>query len=215
MKKAVIFDLDGVLVNSIPTHFKKHQEILKKVAGYTLTKEYFYSYCNGQVADEFHKRIVKENHLDPSLIKKLNDLNSRYNKTIFLDKVKTFPYVKTILRQLQKKGIKLAVASSSRKKLVNQMLVNNDIKKYFNHIITGDDVTKTKPDPEIFLLARKRLGIKKSECVVIEDALNGFKAAKKAGIDCIGVATSLSKKQFPKGIKYASDHRRIMNLIKN
>jgi HAD superfamily hydrolase (TIGR01509 family) len=213
VKKAIIFDMDGTLINSIPKHFRNHQRIIKEVTGHHLTKEYFYNYCNGSSPKEFYHRILNDNKIPLKLIKDIEKKDKKYLNDEFILSLKVFPYVKTELKALKKQGVKLAVATSSPKKIALKVLENNKLTQYFDVIITKNDVKESKPNPEIFLLARRALGIPKKDCVVIEDAINGFKAAKRAGIDCFGILTSLSKKQLPKYVKPVHDHKELSKAL--
>lgn len=98
-----------------------------------------------------------------------------------------------LIKSLHSKKIPLAVASSSNVKFIDKVLGSLKIKKYFNKIVSGDHVSNGKPDPEIFLLAAKQLGVEPKDCVVIEDAINGMEAAKRAGMKCVGLVESKSE----------------------
>lgn len=213
MKKAVIFDLDGTLVNSVPHYFKIHQKVLKESINYHLTEEYFYKYCNGQSAKEFYKRILKEDHDEPEIIKKMMLLDKKFVQEESAHHIKAFSGVKTILKELSKRNAVLALATSSAKPYVDIVLENNNLRSYFDIIITRDHIEKTKPNPEIFLKARQELGIPKKDCVVVEDAINGFKAAKRAGIDCVGLTTSLSQKQVKPLVTKVADHKSLLMTL--
>ena len=112
-------------------------------------------------------------------------------------------YVKPVLgiieflQKLNKQKFPTALATSSRKTISDYVLENFGIRKYFNHIITGDDVTRAKPDPEIYLKAANNLKIKPFDCIVFEDSISGVEAAKKAGMKVILVMTSHTKKEIP------------------
>jgi len=85
-----------------------------------------------------------------------------------------------------KGNYKLAVASSSSHKLIDIIINRLNIRSFFDDFVSGADVVNSKPDPEIFLLTAKRLGVKPENCLVIEDSSHGVKAAKDAGMKCIG-----------------------------
>lgn len=160
MIQAIIFDMDGTLVNSIPAHFKKYKLIFKEELNFNLTKKDFLTKYNGSNTTEIYRKVLKvcESKKPLSYFIKKND---HINKTELVDKVRLFPYVKKILIELKKRNIQLAIASSSKRTIVNKILKNNNIYDYFDEIICGDDVSRAKPDPKIFLKARELLGSKK------------------------------------------------------
>lgn len=213
MKKAVIFDLDGTLVNSIPHYLRIHKSVLKEGINYELTNDYFFKHCNGRSAYEFYAEILKEEGHPASTIRKLKILDKKYLKHEVRHKVSTFPHVKKTLKELQKRNIKLAVATSSTRDYAKTVLEKNNIADYFQTIISRDDVTKTKPNPDIFLLARRNLDIRKKDSIVIEDAIKGFIAAKRAGIGCIGLTTSLKPEQIEPLALAATNHKNLLQTI--
>jgi len=97
-----------------------------------------------------------------------------------------------LIKKFKEKGLKLAVVSSSYENIVMLVLNNLNIKDYFDVIVTGSDNLKSKPSPECFLEAAKRLNTAPEECLVIEDAEHGVEAAKSAGMKCVGFV-------YPKG----------------
>jgi len=99
---------------------------------------------------------------------------------------KEIPGIKKILEELRDKKIKTAVASSSPKELIEKVIKGFDLCKYFDVLISGEEVEKGKPNPDIFLYTAKKLKVNIKNCIVIEDSTNGVKAAKKAGTKCIG-----------------------------
>jgi HAD superfamily hydrolase (TIGR01509 family) len=99
---------------------------------------------------------------------------------------KEIPGIKKILEELKDQKIKTAVASSSSKDLIETVIKGFDLCKYFDVLISGEDVKKGKPNPDIFLHAAKKLKANIRNCIIIEDSTNGVKAAKKAGAKCIG-----------------------------
>ncbi|MFW6230505.1 MAG: HAD family hydrolase [Nanoarchaeota archaeon] len=212
MKRAVIFDLDGTLVNSVPFHLRIHQKVFKKY-GINLTKEYFEKECNGTEPHEFYEKILK--HFLGST-KKLDDAwkeQKKFHMYSGLDPIKIFPGVKSTLKNLSKNGYRSCVASSSHTNYVKKILKNNAITEYFDHIIGSEHFAHSKPNPAIFLEAWREMGIKKKECVIIEDSVNGCIAAKRAGIDVICLLTSEKREDIPDYATIALKHSLLFDLI--
>ena len=118
---------------------------------------------------------------------------------IFLDLVnknlKTMPGLLQSLKLFKKNKFKIALASSGTKKYINVVLAKFKIADYFDVIVSGDDIKRGKPDPEIFSVAVKKLGLKPEETLVLEDATNGIEAAKSAGCKCIAVINKMTPPQ--------------------
>ena len=125
------------------------------------------------------------------------------------DKVKLFPGAKDLLSSLRGK-VKMGLASMNNRQVIDRLLNMLEVNQFFSVIITVDEVTKTKPDPEIFLKTAKKLGSKPQNCVVIEDSIFGVKAAKAANMNCVAVAQGAYS---PKELSIASPDL-IVNSLK-
>ncbi|NOU17348.1 MAG: HAD family phosphatase [Bacteroidales bacterium] len=187
--KAVIFDMDGVLIDSEPLHISVESNMLKEL-GVPLKQE-MYARFAGTTSLSMWNAIVKEFKLDKSPEEISAESNRRFiSELLNSDKVQLFDGVKDVLSNLKKKAIPVALASSSNKDIVNAALGKFELNQYFNAIVTGSDVQHSKPHPEIFLTASRKLKIPPSYCVVIEDSPNGVNAALTAGMGCIGFASN-------------------------
>jgi beta-phosphoglucomutase family hydrolase len=179
MLKAVIFDMDGVLVDSEPLH-KKSNEIFFEQLGIKLSKN-LYSTFIGMSNGEMWSIIKKECNLEQSveeLIKKAQDLSYNYMEKNLTDT--PIDGVLNLLEELKVNKIKIALASSSPLKLINLVTKRLRIKDYFDVILSGEEVQNGKPAPDIFIETARRLDVYPEECVVIEDSHNGLKGANKA-----------------------------------
>lgn len=214
VKRGVIFDLDGTLVNSVPFHFRTHKKVLKE-SGISFTTDFFERECSGAKPEEFYKRIF--NHYTGSTrgyktaIKRYHNISKSQDLTT----IRTFPGVKTTMKKLHQAGYKIAAATSSTHQYADTVLTANDIKQYVHEIVGGNEVEHTKPNPHIFLKGRRKLGIKKSNCVVVEDAVNGVKAAKRAKIDCLCMLTSEKRENIPSYAIVVEKHSRLFDVIEN
>ena len=213
MKKGIIFDFDGTLVDSIGFHYKIHKKVFKEI-GIDLTKEYFETKCNGTEPKEFYKRILNHFLKNDELFDKVWNKQKKYKMYSGLDDIKVFSGVKTLLKKLKKENYKMCIASSSNTNYVKKILKGSGIEDYFDFIVGSEHFEHSKPDPSIFLSARQKINLKKKECVIIEDSINGVIAAKRAGIDVISLLTSEKKEDIPSYAKIAKKHLDIVELIK-
>ncbi len=193
--QAVIFDMDGVLIDSEPLHIELETKMIIEL-NIPLNKEMYYRFA-GTTSLSMWKILVDESKLDKNP-KMLSAQSDRRFIDILLttNKVNLFDGVKDVLSKLKGLGIPLALASSSSKEVVNAVLNKFDLEGFFNVVVTGSDVQHSKPHPEIFLKASQMINISPSHCVVVEDSPNGIKAAKLAGMNCIGFASPSNKHEI-------------------
>ncbi|MCM3569867.1 HAD family phosphatase [Neobacillus mesonae] len=182
---AVIFDMDGVIVDTEPIYRRYNQEIFKKldIQVDEITQR---SYMGGTAKRKWS--IIKEKYSLPQSVEELIALQ----RTIFSQKEwdykqLLFPEVLLLLMSLKKHGIPTALASSSEMRRIQTVIDQCELRDYFNEIISGEDFERGKPDPQIFLHAAEKMGVSVSNCIVIEDSYNGVTAAKTANMYCIGV----------------------------
>ncbi len=190
MKKAVIFDVDGVLVDTVPYHFLAWQKMFQE-AGALFNFEDYLEKVNGLPRAIGIKNVLTD--VGDEDLDRLAEIKQNY----FLEMVdhkppKPLPGVKLFLQNLGKNLFYIAAASSSK----NAPFVLNKTKldHFFYTIVSGNDFRKPKPDPELFLTAANRLGMNPSECVVFEDAYHGVEAGKRGGMYTIGLLTSNDQK---------------------
>ena len=183
MLKAVIFDMDGVIVDSEPLH-KKTERVTLSPYGISLSDEELNSYMGTEA------RVLLANYIGKyALPIAFADLYSTYRKNlirIFEDEIEPVPATLRLIRALETSGMALAVGSSSHRDLVELVLRKLAIAGAFSVVVTGEDAPRSKPHPDIFLETVRRLGVEPGACLVIEDSSNGVRAAKSAGIRCLG-----------------------------
>jgi beta-phosphoglucomutase len=198
MIQAIIFDLDGVIVDTAHYHFIAWQRLAREL-GVNFT-EHENEQLKGvsrmqslEIILSLGKIRLSEKEKE-DLADKKNQWFVEYIQAMKPDEI--FPGVKELLKTIRSKGMKVALASSSKN--ADTVLTLLNIKDYFDTIVDGTMITHSKPDPEIFLLAANRLGMKPSECVVFEDAEAGVAAAVAAGMKCVGVGsvTQLGKANY-------------------
>lgn len=213
VKEAIIFDFDGTLVNSIHFHFRIHRKVFKEI-GVDLTKEYFETECNGTEPTEFYKKILRKFLKSEDLFEKVWSKQKKYKMYSGLENIKIFDGVKTLLKKLKNDGFRMCIASSSSTNYVKKILKGSGIENYFEFIVGSEHFEHSKPNPAIFLEARRKLGIPKSKCIVIEDSINGVVAAKRAGIDVISLLTSEKLEDIPSYAVISKKHLDIYDIVK-
>jgi HAD superfamily hydrolase (TIGR01509 family) len=190
--KAVIFDLDGVIYDSTPFTWKARNTYLEK---YGIKIE----------EDEIREFLGR------SFRDTLNGLNERYdlnlefddfsNKTreiavnLMKDSLRPCDGVRELIDDLLKNDIKIAIASSNLKRFIEEDLEIMGLRSKFEMITSVEEVENHKPNPDIFLITAKKLNLQPEECVVIEDAVNGVKAAKRANMKVVAVLTKFHKRE--------------------
>ncbi len=185
MIQTVIFDMDGVIVDTEPVHryaYFQHFEELN----IPVTEEMFTSFTGNSTRNVF--QILKERF---QLEEEVEDLIQR-KRTIFNDAFDTaaalelLEGVEQLIQELHQNGIQLILASSASKVTIDRVFRRFKLHDYFTHIVSGEDFPKSKPHPAIFEHAVTLSIAPKQNCIVIEDSTNGVKAAKAAGIFCVG-----------------------------
>lgn len=184
MIKAIIFDMDGVLVDSEPfnVEIERRQFELNHLS---ISEEEHHQYM-GVASDVMWRKIAMRRSL-PIEVEALIDQN-KTESILFFTEVKDIPIMPglvDLLENLTRKNYPMAVASSSFPEIIELILERTGLRKYFQVVVSSQEAGKSKPEPDVFLLAAKRLGFNPEDCLVIEDSVNGIKAARAAGIRCI------------------------------
>jgi len=202
--EAIIFDMDGVLVDSEPLHEKTAKMTLREYNIEIPASEW--EHFSGTTDWDMFTYIVK-NFTDGNV--SVEELVAHRNKTYLEVAPKKIEMVKgayDFIRQIRQKGLKIALTTSSTKD-IQQMVFNKfHLHRYFDAIITGDEIKHGKPHPEPYQKTVKKLGIAPKNCLVIEDSTNGIKSAKAAGSIAVGITTSFPKKTLQNaGADYVVD----------
>lgn len=193
--KGILFDLDGVILPSDRLHYLAW----KKVAAQENIFLYDLAFADtlGISKKEALEKILEHAKINKSEVekKKLIEMKDYYYEKYASSINEDFVSIKVLnlINNLKEKGIKLAIASSS--KHARYLLKKTKIIDKFDVIVDGNDIKNGKPDPEVFVLARDRLKLKTSECIVVEDSLVGIEAAHNGGFDSIGISEA-TKSQF-------------------
>ena len=184
MINAVIFDLDGVLIDSEPLHSKTDNQILREL-GIRAAENYFDRFA-GYTNESMWEAIKKDYHITKSTDKIIEMQMPLKLNLLQKGNYKSIPGIVELLDEIKAMHIPIAVASSSPKLFIEVVLAKIGIGKYFSIILSGEEVEHSKPEPDIFLKVAGLLNVNPSECLVVEDSKSGTIAAKKAGMKCIG-----------------------------
>jgi beta-phosphoglucomutase len=185
---AVIFDMDGVIVDTEPLSKKYEKEFLPKI-GVSKPRDLN---VQGLTAKAYATLLKQEYGLEYNIDELIMMWRSGYLSYLaVLDQIPVIPGAPELIQYFIDSGHKLALASSANPKRIKLILERAGLEPYFSIIVHGDDVQNSKPAPDVFLLAAQRLDVTPSECLVIEDSTNGVKATKAAGMFCVAYAGSL------------------------
>jgi 16S rRNA pseudouridine516 synthase len=175
--RAVIFDLDGVLADSEPWWNEIDAQLLREY-GVTYRGEYHREVLgvSYRLAVEFYKKAFGISAPTEELIRRRSEIATEF----FANRVDLFPAAKAVIEELRQMNLRLAVATSSVGASARPFLDRHQLTAFFDVIVTGDEIERGKPAPDIYLRAAEKLGVPTNECLVIEDALSGIAAGKAA-----------------------------------
>ncbi|RJP34097.1 MAG: HAD family phosphatase [Phycisphaerales bacterium] len=182
----VIFDLDGVLILTADAHFKSWEQLVAE-NGLAVTREQFLS-TFGRPNRDIIPRLWG-GPLDAATIDALGERKEELYRRIVRGALPVAGGANELIRACHAAGLKLAIGSSTHPQNLALTMAQTGWGPYFAATVTGRDVSRGKPDPEVFQLAAARLGLSPQECVVIEDAPAGIQAARAAGCAAVGVMT--------------------------
>lgn len=212
MRKTVLFDMDGVILDSMPFHVKAWQEAMGE-EGFNITPELLYLH-EGAIEPETAVSIFRSNgcamskqQFDRVLERQIGIFRRRY-----FPLVRPYPEIEPILDSLKSQGCKMAIVTSSHSSIMEDVLPHG-IRKQMSCIVTGDMVERRKPDPAPYLEAMTRTGSSADNCIVVENAPAGIKAARAAEARCIAIKTTLSGEHLAEADHIADNHRQMYQLI--
>ncbi|MBX0288814.1 HAD family hydrolase [Hymenobacter sp. HSC-4F20] len=194
MVRTVIFDMDGVIVDTEPVHryaYYRHFEEL----GLEVTDEEYATFTGRSTKNVY--QYLKDKHGLAQPVEELVMMKREFFNRAFDEKpdLELLDGVRPLIEELHQHGFQLILASSASKSTIDRVMRRFALGPFFSHLVSGEDFPRSKPDPAIFEYAASLSRAPKAECVVIEDSANGVTAAKAAGLYCIGYNSEHSPMQ--------------------
>jgi beta-phosphoglucomutase len=190
---AVIFDMDGVLVDTNPYHKISLKQFCTR-HGYELNEEDLNNKIYGRTNNEWIRNLFGS--LPKERILELGEEKEALFRSIYKDVIEPLAGLEELLKRLTQASIPIAIGTSAPRSNVDFVLESTRLKKYFNIILDQSHVEHGKPDPEIYLKVADRLGFEPKHCIVFEDSLSGVEAAQRAGAKVVGVTTTHSREEL-------------------
>ncbi len=197
MIRAAIFDMDGTLVDNSAVHVEAFERFCTRYGVEDWRKKMQGVFGMGN--DDIMRRILPESLIREKGLQALADEKEAIYRAIYAPKIVPIAGLVDLLGRLRQMGIRCAVGSSGCRANIEFVLEKCAIGKFFDATVSGDQVTRCKPDPEIYLTAAKALDVEPSECVVFEDAEAGIESARRARIGrIVAIATTLDRAELEK-----------------
>ena len=193
-EKIIIFDMDGVLIDSEPAYLEMNKKLFREF-GIEMTAENYKALVG--MASIPMWTMLKEKYNLKNELSEFMDMEKRRMYEILDSEIISAPIegILNLLNKLKDKNYILSVASSSGKENINFVLKKLKLISYFDFIVSGEEVSNGKPSPDIFLKVRDKFNARSGNCYVIEDSANGILAAIAAGMNCIGFSNDNNNKQ--------------------
>ena len=194
MVQTVIFDMDGVIVDTEPVHHFAYYQHFKEL-NIEVSDEMYRSFTGNSTRNIFQKLKAQfdlQEDVEDLILRKRHLFNEAFD---LKEDLYLIEGVEELIKDLHANGIQLIVASSASNVTINRVFTRFNLHQYFSHIVSGEDFPKSKPHPAIFEHAASLSVAPKENCIVIEDSTNGIQAAVSAGIFCVGYDSFHSKDQ--------------------
>jgi beta-phosphoglucomutase family hydrolase len=204
---AVIFDLDGTLIDNNSFHIKAWQEFYKK-RNRALTEEEYKKHFNGKTNSDVLAHVFEHPLSSEENDRYTNEKEDLYRK-IYEPHIQPVKGLLIFLQQLRNAGIPMAIATSGIKVNIDYMFRHVPIRHYFKTVIYSKHIKKGKPDPEIYFVTAKELNVSPENCVVFEDSVAGIRSAKAAGMKVIAVATTHTPDELKEADRLIYDYEQV------
>jgi beta-phosphoglucomutase len=195
MIKAILFDLDGVIVDSLHYHYLAWDHMFKEIGGSVTEESIFLS--EGMNSFEILPLFLKQFNIELPVEKHKKFIEDKRNYFRQIVKLTYYPNAFETIEELRDRGYTTALVTACARKNMEKS-IDKEHQKLFEFIISGDDVTHSKPNPDPYLIAQRALGLEVSECVAIENAPLGVDSVKNAGMICIAVESTLGREYLQK-----------------
>ena len=186
--RAVLFDMDGVLIDAKDWHYEALNKALG-LFGIEINRYDHLTTFDGLPTKVKLQKLSKRFYLPEALHPFINEIKQTYTKEIIYQKCHPMFHHEYALAKLHKEGYKIAVCSNSVRKSIELMMDKADLARYIDMIVSNEDVTKSKPDPEMYNVTMKKFCLQPNECIVVEDNPQGIQAGKASGAAVLEVAT--------------------------
>lgn len=191
--KAFLFDLNGTMIDDMEYHVKAWHRIFNSLGAY-ITMEEMKSQSYGK-NPEVIERVMPQHFTDEEKRTMSIEKEKQYQQE-FRPHLKLISGLDTFLKKTADAGIKMAIGSAAITMNIDFVLDGLNIRHYFDVIVSADDVAKSKPDPETYLMCAKKLNIAPEDCLVFEDVPKGTESALRAGMNCVVITTMHSEDEF-------------------
>lgn len=212
---ALIFDMDGVIVENHEWHFRAWIEFCRQY-GITLTQEEFYTKIFGGTNHDLLTRLF-EGSLSNDDIERMGEEKEAIYREMYAPHIQPVPGVVEFIGLARDKGIKTALATSAPSSNVSFTLEHTNLSGSFDIIVDSSHIKHGKPHPEIYLKAASHLNLEPRQCIVFEDSLSGITSALSAGCNVIGVATTLPAAELTMAHHIITDfteHNALLNVVR-
>lgn len=213
-KQAILFDMDGTLVDNIPFHSSAWISFLH-THGIDIKPEEFQAQNHGNIGEMIRRFFGSS--LPDALVRSLGQEKEQTYRHLYRHHIRSVEGLTSLLQKMEHMHIKAALVTMGDMPNIDFVVDSLHIRPWFASITGGHEVEKGKPDPEIYLLALKKLNVPASACLVVEDSPGGVEAARRAGIDVVGITTSHNETELLQAgcVAAISDFHDLARLLGN